>query len=310
MHVWRQRPGFETDSEAPTHMIFGFMMMEMDANKNYFAGVDIGSTMTKVVIVGGGKEIALIGPTGPEHRKLASRVMEQALDRAGIAFSDVTYIVATGYGRINVPFADRQVTEITCHAKGLSSLLPSACTVVDIGGQDSKGIRIENGKVVDFVMNDKCAAGTGRFLEIIAEALGVPLEKLGEISLAAERPALIGNMCTVFAEQEVTSLLAGGEPVPNLVAGIHQAIAGRIFALVSKLKIKPDVAITGGGAKNIGLVKALEAKFGCPVLVPGEPLLTGALGAALVGREMYEKAAKDGSSLVTKPRQLKEVRLF
>jgi predicted CoA-substrate-specific enzyme activase len=266
--------------------------------------------MTKVVIVGGGKETALIGPTGPEHRKLANRVMEQALDQAGIPFSDVTYIVATGYGRINVPFADRQVTEITCHAKGLSSLLPSARTVVDIGGQDSKGIRIENGKVVDFVMNDKCAAGTGRFLEIIAEALGVPLEKLGEISLAAEKPAVIGNMCTVFAEQEVISQLAGGEPVPNLVAGIHQAIAGRIFSLVSKLKIKPDVAITGGGAKNIGLVKALEAKFGCPVLVPGEPLLTGALGAALIGREMHEKAAKAGSALVTKPRQLKEVSLF
>ena len=285
-------------------------MMGINTNTNYFAGVDIGSTMTKVVIIGGGKETALIGPTGPEHRKLANRVMQQALDRAGIAFSDMTYIVATGYGRINVPFADRQVTEITCHAKGLSSLLPSAHTVVDIGGQDCKGIRIENGKVVDFVMNDKCAAGTGRFLEIIAEALGVPMEKLGEISLAAEKPAVIGNMCTVFAEQEVTSQLAGGESVPNLVAGIHQAIAGRIFALVSKLKIKPDVAITGGGAKNIGLIKALKARLGCPVLVPGEPLLTGALGAALVGRAMCEKAAKAGSALLTKPRQLGEVRLF
>jgi predicted CoA-substrate-specific enzyme activase len=286
------------------------MMMGIKDTKNCFAGVDIGSTMTKVVLVGGGREFSLIGPTGPEHRKLANRVMEQALEQAGIAFSDVTYIVATGYGRINVPFADRQVTEITCHAKGLASLLPSARTVVDIGGQDSKGIRIENGKVVDFVMNDKCAAGTGRFLEIIAEALGVPLEKLGEISLAAERPALIGNLCTVFAEQEVISQLAGGEPVPNLVAGIHQAIAGRIFALVNKLKIKPEVAITGGGAKNIGLVKALEARFGCPVLVPMEPLLTGALGAALIGCEMYEKAANGGSALVTKPRQLKEAILY
>jgi len=147
-------------------------------------------------------------------------------------------------------------------------------------------------------------------LEIIAEALGVPLERLGEMSLAADKPAVIGNMCTVFAEQEVISQLAGGEPVPNLVAGIHQAIAGRIFGLVSKLKIKPDVALTGGGAKNIGLVKALEAKFGCPVLVPEEPLITGALGAALIGKEMYEKSVRTGAALATKPRLLGEASLF
>ncbi len=279
-------------------------------SSKYFAGIDIGSTMTKVVIIGGGKESPLIGPTGPEHRKLAYRVMEQALDRTGIAFREVTFVVATGYGRINVPFADRQVTEITCHAKGLSSLLPNARTVVDIGGQDSKGIRIENGKVVDFVMNDKCAAGTGRFLEIIAEALGVPLDKMGELSLAAEKPAAIGNMCTVFAEQEVISQLAAGESVPNLVAGIHHAIAARIFGLVSKLKIKPEVAITGGGAKNVGLVKALEAKFGRQVLIPPEPLVTGALGAALIGQEMYEAAVRTGERLVTKPRQLGEASFF
>jgi predicted CoA-substrate-specific enzyme activase len=284
--------------------------MEINDGRNYFAGVDIGSTMTKVAIVGGGKEFSLIGPTGPEHRKLANRVMEKALREVGISIGDLTVIVATGYGRINVPFADRQVTEITCHAKGLSSLLPSVRTVVDIGGQDSKGIRIENGKVVDFVMNDKCAAGTGRFLEIIAEALGVPLEKLGELSLAAEKPSVIGNMCTVFAEQEVISQLAAGEPVPNLIAGIHQAVAGRIFALVNKLKIKPDVAITGGGAKNIGLVKALESRFGCPVLVPPEPLITGALGAALIGREMFEKAAKSGTKLATRPRRLEEASFY
>ncbi len=277
---------------------------------NYFAGVDIGSTMTKVVLIGGAKDISLIGPTGPEHRKLANRVMETALQQAGIAFDVVNYVIATGYGRINVPFADRQVTEITCHAKGLSSLLPSARTIVDIGGQDSKGIRVENGKVVDFVMNDKCAAGTGRFLEIMADALGVPLAGLGELSLAAAAPAVIGNMCTVFAEQEVISQLAAGESVPNLVAGIHQAIAARVFALVSKVKIKPDVAITGGGAKNIGLVKALEDKFGCAVLVPPEPLITGALGAALIGKEMFENAAKTGVALARKPRHLEEARIF
>jgi predicted CoA-substrate-specific enzyme activase len=169
---------------------------------------------------------------------------------------------------------------------------------------------VEGGKVVDFVMNDKCAAGTGRFLEIIADALGVPLEKLGELSLAAEKPAAIGNMCTVFAEQEVISQLADGETVPNLIAGIHQAIASRIFSLVNRLKIKPEVAITGGGAKNIGLVKALEAKFGTPVLVAREPLLTGALGAALIGRDLYESAARTGQNLERKPRRLGEASFF
>jgi len=190
--------------------------------------------------------------------------------------------------------------EITCHAKGLSSLLPSARTIVDIGGQDSKGIRVENGKVVDFVMNDKCAAGTGRFLEIIAE----PLRPAGQTGRAvAHRGKARRHRKHVhcLCEQEVVSQLAAGESVPNLVAGIHQAIAGRIFALVSKVKVKQDVAITGGGAKNIGLVKALESRFGCPVLVPGEPLLTGALGAALIGREMYENAVKSGRTLAIKP---------
>ena len=264
---------------------------------DYFAGLDIGSTMTKAVILAGETMIAsVIGPTGPEHRRLAGRVIEEALRKAGIAFGDLAFVVATGYGRINVPFADKQVTEITCHARGLHSLLPSARTVVDIGGQDSKGIKIKDGKVAGFVMNDKCAAGTGRFLDVIAEALGVPLEKLGELSLSADKPAEISNTCTVFAEHEVTSKLAAGESIPNLIAGIHDAIAVRIYALVAKLKIEPDIAVTGGGAKNVGLVKSLEARFGCPLLVPPEPLLTGALGAALIGRSTFDGAVKKGEA--------------
>jgi predicted CoA-substrate-specific enzyme activase len=220
--------------------------------------------------------------------------MEEALQKGGLAFADVAFVVATGYGRINVPFADRQVTEITCHAKGIHSIMPAARTVIDVGGQDTKGIKIRDGKVAGFVMNDKCAAGTGRFLDVMADALGVPLERLGELSLSAEKPAEISNTCTVFAEQEVTSRLAAGETVPNLIAGIHEAIATRIYALVAKLRIEPEVAVTGGGAKNAGLVRALEARFGLPLLVPPEPLLTGALGAALVGKETYEKAVRRG----------------
>ncbi len=278
--------------------------------KQFFAGIDIGSTMTKVAIMGDGLVASVIGPTGPEHRRLAHRVMEEALTGARLQFTDLSYIVATGYGRINVPFADKQVTEITCHAKGLHSLLPTAKTVVDIGGQDSKGIKLKNGKVAGFVMNDKCAAGTGRFLEVIAEALGVPLDALGELSLSAQKATTISNTCTVFAEQEVVSQLANGEPVENLIAGIHEAIATRIYAMVSKLKIEPDVAITGGGAKNIGLVRALEARFGCRVLVPPEPLLTGAIGAALVGKELADKAALSGQPLVRARQGLQEAKTY
>jgi predicted CoA-substrate-specific enzyme activase len=278
--------------------------------KQHFAGIDIGSTMTKAVILSDRMEASLIGPTGPEHRKLAHKVMEEALLSAHLAFGDLAYVVATGYGRISVPFADRQVTEITCHAKGLYSLLPTAKTVVDIGGQDSKGIKIENGKVKSFVMNDKCAAGTGRFLEVIADALGVPLERLGEVALSSTMPAIISNTCTVFAEAEVISQLASGESVSNLIAGVHEAIATRIFAMVSKLRVERDVAITGGGAKNIGLVKALEARFGCPVLVPEEPLLTGALGAALVGRETCEAAARAGQPVQRSEKRLEAATFF
>ncbi len=277
---------------------------------NYFAGLDIGSTMTKVVIFSDRLETSLIGPTGAEHRKLANRVMEEALNQAGLRFEDLTYVVATGYGRINVPFADRQVTEITCHAKGIYSLLPTVKTIVDIGGQDSKGIKIQDGKVNNFVMNDKCAAGTGRFLEVIADSLGIPLAKLGEISLTAEKPAEISSTCTVFAEHEVTNQLANGESVANLIAGVHLSVATRVYSLIRKLKIEPDVAITGGGAKNIGLVKALEEKFGYPILVPPEPLITGALGAALIGKDVFEKYAREGQTPTRCGRGLEEARFF
>lgn len=277
---------------------------------NYYAGIDIGSTMTKVVIIGEGVINSLIGPTGPEHRKWANKVMEQALRQANLEFANLSYIVATGYGRINVPFADRQVTEITCHARGLGSLLPMVRTVIDIGGQDTKGIKIKDGKVLNFVMNDKCAAGTGRFLEIIADSLGVPLGQLGELSLRAEKATPISNTCTVFAEHEVINQLANGESVTNLIAGVHEAIATRIFALVQKLKVEKDIAITGGGGKNVGLVKALEAKFGCPILVPPEPLITGALGAALIGKGMYENALTSGQKTIRSSEPLREATFF
>jgi predicted CoA-substrate-specific enzyme activase len=276
----------------------------------YFAGVDIGSTMTKVVIMNQATLASVIGPTGPEHRKLANRVMEEALAEAKLAFEDITYVVATGYGRINVPFADKQITEISCHARGVAHLLPEVRTVIDIGGQDSKGIKLKEGRVVDFVMNDKCAAGTGRFLEVTAEELGVSLDEMGKLALEAKDKVGISSTCTVFAAQEVVAKLSEGVALPDIIAGLHEAIAIRIYGMVRRLKIEREVALTGGGAKNIGLVKALEAKLGFPVLVPSEPLITGAIGAALLGKDIVKEAEKKGETLVRSERRLTEASIF
>ena len=277
---------------------------------DYFAGIDIGSTMTKVVVMNDGIISSIIGPTGPEQRRLANKVMENALDQAGLPFEAITYLVATGYGRINVPFADKQVTEISCHAKGVAHLFPECRTIVDIGGQDSKGITIDHGRPTDFVMNDKCAAGTGRFLEVIAEALGITIQDLGGMALKSNQPAQISNICTVFAEQEVVARLAEGVPLNDLVAGILESLASRISRMVKRLKVADEVVITGGGAKNAGLVKALSDKLGYATLVPPEPLITGAVGAALLGKDIVQKATKNGLPLERKKRSLKEIEIL
>ena len=289
------------------------MFMEKTVSKSmneYFTGIDIGSTMTKAVIMNDALIASVVGPTGPEHRKLANKVMEELLAKANISFKDITYIIATGYGRINVPFADKQISEISCHARGISYLLPGVKTVIDIGGQDCKGIKISNGRAVDFVMNDKCAAGSGRFLEVMAKGLGVKLDDLGKLSLMAENVATISSFCTVFAEQEVVAKLSDDVPLADIVAGIHEAIANRIYGMLGRLKIQREVALTGGGAKNIGLVKALESKLGFPVSIPSEPLLAGAIGAALSGSDAAVKAAETGVKLVTKERRLQEATIY
>ena len=252
----------------------------------FTAGIDIGSTITKIVIQNELQTLSsFFVPTGAEHRRLAHEAMNDALTNCSLSFDEIDYIVATGYGRINVPFADKQVTEITCHMRGVNWLFPGVKTIIDIGGQDSKGIKVRDGKLVDFIMNDKCAAGTGRFFEVIADVLGVRLEEIGQMSLRSQNPANISNLCTVFAEQEALLRLSEGTPVEDILAGIHKANATRIHAMVGKIGIEKDVAMTGGGAKNIGLVKALEQKIGFPVVTAPEPLITGALGAALIARE-------------------------
>ena len=271
----------------------------------------MGSTMTKAVILNEGIIASVIGPTGPEQRRLANKVMEEALIQAGISFQAITFVVSTGYGRINVPFADKQFTEITCHAKGIVSLFPQARTIIDIGGQDVKGIQIDGtGKILDFVMNDKCAAGSGRFIEVIADTLGVPLNQVGDLSLRGETPAKISNICTIWAQQEVAASLAQGIPISDLLAGVHQSLADRICRMVLRLKVEDAVIVTGGGGKNRGLLRALSQQLNREVLVPKEPLITGALGAALLGKEIVEKAKENNTLLKTRERILEEVEIL
>jgi predicted CoA-substrate-specific enzyme activase len=278
----------------------------------YFAGVDIGSTMTKVVLMdkSGNLLSAIKGPTGPEYRQLANEVMRQALEQASLQIDDISYIVATGYGRLNVPFADRQITELSCHARGVSSLFPNVRTAIDIGGQDAKCMKIDNGRLTNFVMNDKCAAGTGRFLEVTAATLGIRLEDMGDISLKATKKIQLSNLCTIFAQQEVVALLSRGEKLENILAGLHDALANRVAALARRLGIEPDLVLTGGVAKNTGIVRAMKESLGCEIFVPEEPLLTGALGAAILAKETYMKAVAVGEALPTKSRRLEKATFF
>jgi len=278
----------------------------------HFAGVDIGSTMTKIVVIDtDGKLVSAIkGPTGPEHRRLANEVMKTALEQARLQLDDISYVVATGYGRLNVPFADRQITELTCHARGVSSLFPNVRTAIDIGGQDAKCLKINNGKLVDFVMNDKCAAGTGRFLEVVAATLGIKLEDMGAISLRSTRKVPISNFCTIFAQQEVVSHLSEGKKVEDIIAGLHDALASRVAALALRLKVEPDVVLTGGVAKNAGIVEAMKENLGCELLVPEDPLLTGAMGAALLAQELSSAAIAKGEPVPVEPRRLDKATFF
>ena len=256
--------------------------------RTLFAGIDIGSLSTEAILLDaeGTEAGSAIVATGVSTRKAFEEAFSRALSIAGAGASDVAYTVSTGYGRDRVATADRRVTEITCHARGARHLFPEARTVLDIGGQDSKVIRLSpDGKVADFAMNDKCAAGTGRFLEVMARTLEMDLEELGPRSLRSGKALTVSSMCTVFAESEVVSLIASGASPEDIARGIHNAVADRIAALAERVGMAPPAVMTGGVAKNPGARRALEERFGFPLLVPAEPQLTGALGAALLARE-------------------------
>jgi len=252
------------------------------------AGIDIGSTTAKVVILDDQGQIMTTSliPTGPDSAETATQVMEQALKGSELSLDHLDFIVATGYGRIVVPFSHSIITEISCHAKGAHFLFPSARTVLDMGGQDCKAIRIdERGIQVNFAMNDKCAAGTGRFLETMARCLNLSLDEIGPLSMEAQSEAEISNMCAVFAKSEVAYLMRRGVAKPDILAGLHKAVAERVHGLLKRVGVEPEFVITGGIAKNRAVVERLEERLGIRALIPTEPQLIGALGAALFAQE-------------------------
>jgi predicted CoA-substrate-specific enzyme activase len=252
-------------------------------------GCDIGSAAGKAVVMKDG-EIAsyaiVMSTTRPEVT--ARLAMDEAIKKADLAsIEDLACIVGTGYGRLKVPFAKENISEITCHARGAHWLGGTVRTVIDIGGQDCKVISVSSdGNVNDFVMNDKCAAGTGRFFEAMARVLGCGLEGLSHLPLQATQPAKISNQCSVFAESEVITLVNEGVPLPDIVAGLNQSIAGRLASMVGRVGLVEQVALTGGCAKNLGLARALQDKLGVKVItLPSDPQIAGALGAALIARD-------------------------
>ena len=253
----------------------------------YTAGVDVGAITAKAAIFDGQDLLATaIILAGYDRAAAAVQALDQALAQAGLTREQITRLVGTGYGRIQVHGADRTVTEITCHARGAHYLCPDVRTVIDIGGQDSKGISVgAGGKVLDFVMNDMCAAGTGRFLEVMAHALEEDLVNFGPIALSAPRHAKISSTCTVFAESEVITHVAKGVPKAEVIAGIHDAIATRISIMAGRIPIRDAVVLTGGVARNPGVARMLEQKLGHTIVVPEQAQLAGAIGAALIARE-------------------------
>jgi benzoyl-CoA reductase subunit A len=260
-----------------------------------YAGVDIGSSSAKAVIIKNGIiASASIIPTGVDSAETARNAVQKALDAINLSFEDLHYVVSTGYGRRNVPFARKDITEISCHARGIISVFPKVRTILDMGGQDCKAIKCDNqGRVISFLMNDKCAAGTGRYLERVAVTLKVPLEDIGKLSLETiEGPVQISSFCAVFAQGDVITLLRQGKHINDILAGVCESLAERIQTLIKRVGLVEDFAITGGIAKNIGVVTRLERNLGVRAYIAPDPQIIGALGAAIFAQELSLKEEK------------------
>ena len=250
----------------------------------YAAGVDVGSTQTKAVLVDERRRIVArsLTMTGANVIRAAEQAFHEALRGGDLREEEVEYVVGTGYGRYKVTFGNTQVTEISCHGRGAVHMFPATRTVVDMGGQDTKAIRVSAvGEIVDFCMNDKCAAGTGRFLGAASSALEIPLDELGPTALRGERPVKISTTCTVFAESEVLSWLGKGKKIEDILLGVHQSIAGRSTGLLRRVGLEEEITFTGGVARNVAMIETLQESLGLRVNVSDESHYMGALGAAL-----------------------------
>jgi len=260
-----------------------------------FGGIDIGAVATKSLIVDESGNIMSfhIMKTGSSGKTIGEAAFKRALEKIDKTIKDIDGVVATGYGRVNVPFALKQITEISCHAKGAFFLFPDTRTIIDIGGQDSKAIHLnEHGEVADFIMNDKCAAGTGRFLEVMANTLEVDINELGDLSLRSKNVINISSMCTVFAESEVVSLIAEGSSREDIAMGLHNAIADRVIGLANRVKVLEAITLSGGVINNVGVVHAIKDRLGISVNIPENPQIIGSLGAALFASDIVLKKTK------------------
>ncbi|HEY3425103.1 MAG TPA: acyl-CoA dehydratase activase [Negativicutes bacterium] len=268
-------------------------------------GIDIGSRSGKAVLLTEGKIYTAITPTAVFTQQTADKLFKDLLKQSGLAQTDIEYIVGTGYGRISLEFGDipnKIVTEISCHAMGAHYLNSKVKSIVDIGGQDSKAIRVDpkTGKVVEFIMNDKCAAGTGRFLEKAAQMLDLTTEELGNEALKATKPSDISSQCVVFAESEVISLKAKGATRADIAAGIHIATARRVRNLFNRIGLEADLVFSGGVSNNAGMKKALEEVLGHPISeVKLDAIYAGALGAAVIAQKSVAAAVVENENLAT-----------
>lgn len=258
------------------------------------AGCDVGSLTAKAVIMSDNEIVghAVIRAMAKPEAS-ARTVMNSALSESGLAMGDLSHVIGTGYGRRQIPFVNEVVSEIICHGKAAHWLMPSVRMVIDVGGQDAKAIRMdEGGSVVRYVYNDKCASGTGRFLEVMADVLEIALEEMGDLALSSKGPISISNQCTVFAETEVVSLLNNGKEIPDIAWGLVRAMAHRIASLAKGIGLEPDIVMSGGVAKNRGMFSALEEVLGMEIKrLDGDPQLNGALGAALLAQDAVKKNA-------------------
>ena len=273
----------------------------------YAAGVDVGSTQTKAVVIDEREQIVgrCLTDTGANVVTAAENAFEQALRDADIRETEVEFVIGTGYGRYQITFGNDQVTEISCHGRGAVHMFPGTRTVLDMGGQDTKAIRIGKGGMVDdFCMNDKCAAGTGRFLGAASTALEIPLEELGPTALQATKAVRISTTCTVFAESEILSWLGRGKKIEDILKGVHDSIASRSLGLLRRVGIEPEVTFTGGVAKNIGMIETLEKQLGFKLNVSDDSHFMGALGAALFAMDRIRAGRRPSQH--PQPEQLQE----